>query len=132
MKWYVFLPRSQLDRSFQQFERNDTENQDKEANCCCYSGTEREVGFALELWDRIKKCVDYAHKSFEYEEYIQSMQNFLEDDLCDDDSNIKNPNVLANITNTKDELQELFQKIKFCFVCLKWRSVRYWGELRYE
>ena len=60
------------------------------------------------------------------------MQNFLEDDLCDDDSNIKNPNVLANITNTKDELQELFQKIKFCFVCLKWRSVRYWSELRYE
>lgn len=50
------------------------------------------------------------------------MQNFLDDDLCDDDSNIKNPNVLANITNTKDELQELFQKIKFCPVCLKWEK----------
>lgn len=77
------------------------------------------MGFALDLRDRIKKCVDYAHKPFEYEEYIQSMQNFLDDDLCDDDSNIKNPNVLANITNTKDELQEMFQKIKFLPVCLK-------------
>ena len=66
---------------------------------------------------RIKKCVDYAHKPFNYEEYIQTMQNYLDDDLCDDDSNIKNPNVLANITNTKDELQEMFQKIKFCCVC---------------
>ena len=60
------------------------------------------------------------------------MQNFLEDDLCDDDSNIKNPNVLANITNTKDELQELFQKIKFCLVCLRWEKCACWGELRSE
>lgn len=45
------------------------------------------------------------------------MQDYLNDDLCDDDSNIKNPNVLANITNTKDELQEMFQKIKFFSLC---------------
>ena len=72
------------------------------------------------MWyHRIKKCIDYAHKSFDYENAIRTMQDYLNDDICDDDSNIQDPNVLANITNVKDELQNSFQQIKFFAVSYK-------------
>ena len=62
---------------------------------------------------RIKKCTDYAHKEFDCKQGINEMREILYDCECDDDSNITDKRVLANITNTMGDLQVQFQQIKF-------------------
>lgn len=71
----------------------------------------------MEFICRIKKCIEYAHKSFDYHDSIEEMIDKLNEDDCDDDSNIQDSSILAMITNIKDELQQNFQQIKFLSVC---------------
>ena len=63
--------------------------------------------------NRIKKCIEYAHKSFDYTDAIEEMIDKLNEDDCDDDSNIQDTSILAYITNLKDDLQQQFQQVKF-------------------
>lgn len=73
----------------------------------------RSPNCSLEFICRIKKCIEYAHKSFDYQDSIEEMIDKLNEDDCDDDSNIQDSNILIMITNIKDELQQSFQQIKF-------------------
>ena len=63
--------------------------------------------------NRIKKCIEYAHKSFDYKDAIEEMIDKLNEDDCDDDSNIQDTSILAYITNLKDDLQQQVQQVKF-------------------
>ena len=62
---------------------------------------------------RIMKCVNYAHVSFNCEAEIEQMSSILDEEDCEDDSNVQNPNVIASITNVMDDLQQHFKELHF-------------------
>ena len=70
----------------------------------------------VKMMYRIKKCVDYAHITFNCTEDIQQMCSTLDEDECEDDSNVQDPNVIANITNIMDDLQQRFKELHFSTV----------------
>ena len=47
---------------------------------------------------------------------IEQMTSILDEDDCEDDSNIQNPNVIASITNIMDDLQQRFKELHFSSV----------------
>ena len=95
--------------------------------------TKKRIADAIEelhqKWDfksliinRIVKCVSFAHLSFNCENDIEQMTSILDEDDCEDDSNIQNPNVIASITNIMDDLQQRFKELHFSSVYWKYAS----------
>ena len=68
---------------------------------------------------RIKDCLQYAHKQFNYSATLEGMREELNDYMCDDDSNITDASVLTKLTNDLDDLLFDFQQIKFSSVSYK-------------
>ncbi|KAK8804290.1 hypothetical protein WA171_000382 [Blastocystis sp. BT1] len=79
--------------------------------------TKKRIADAIEeLHQKIVKCVSFAHLSFNCENDIEQMTSILDEDDCEDDSNIQNPNVIASITNIMDDLQQRFKELHFSSV----------------
>ncbi|KAK8817758.1 hypothetical protein WA538_004475 [Blastocystis sp. DL] len=76
--------------------------------------TKKRIADSIEeLHNKIMKCVNYAHVSFNCEAEIEQMSSILDEEDCEDDSNVQNPNVIASITNVMDDLQQRFKELHF-------------------
>ena len=104
---------SSVDGSLLQSQRHLTEDQDEEANCGFDRGAAQQVLQTPSVNPRIMKCVNYAHVSFNCEAEIEQMSSILDEEDCEDDSNVQNPNVIASITNVMDDLQQRFKELHF-------------------
>ena len=41
------------------------------------------------------------------------MSSILDEEDCEDDSNVQDPNIIASITNVMDDLQQRFKELHF-------------------